>query len=104
MSETASLIRTNHPYIVRSHEICGGSPVLVGTRTRVIDIVIEYTMLDRSPDEIIDAHPYLNLAKVHDALSYYYENREKLDTEIRSRVTDIEELRATFQSKVWKQA
>lgn len=102
MSNAASLTKTNHPYILRSHEICGGSPILEGTRTRVIDIVIEYTMLGLSPDEIIDAHPYLNLAKVHDALSYYYENREKLDAEIRTRIRDVDELRSKFQSKVWK--
>jgi len=100
MSKSASLTKTNHPYIVRSHEICGGSPVLAGTRTRVIDIVIEYTMLGRSPDEIIDAHPYLSLAMVHDALSYYYEHREKLDAEIRTRTQDIDELKAKIHSEV----
>jgi hypothetical protein len=36
-------------------------------------------MLGRSPDEIISAHPHLNLSQVHDALSYYYENRDELD-------------------------
>jgi uncharacterized protein (DUF433 family) len=70
---------------------------LKGTRTRVVDIVIEYTMLGRAPDEIIDAHPHLNLAQVHDALSYYYENREKLDKEIQNRIKDVEEIREKFQ-------
>jgi uncharacterized protein (DUF433 family) len=101
MSKSASVIETNHPYIMRSHEVCDGSPVLAGTRTRVVDVVIEYAMLGRSPDEIIDAHPHLNLAMVHDALSYYYENREKLDAEIQSRIQDIDELESRFQSKVW---
>ena len=63
MSKSADLTRTNHPYIMQSHDICSGSPVLEGTRTRVIDIAIEYTMLGRSPDEIIDAHPYLDLPR-----------------------------------------
>ena len=100
MSKSTSLIKTNHPYIVRSHDICSGSPVLAGTRTRVIDIAIEYTMLGRSPDEIIDAHPYMDLARVHDALSYYYENRKELDAEIQARTRSIEELKVKFQSKV----
>jgi len=104
MSKSADLTKANHPYIMRSRYICSGSPVLEGTRTRVIDIVIEYTMLGRSPDEIIDAHPYLDLARVHDALSYYYERREKLDVEIQTRIQDIEELKARIQSKVWKTA
>ena len=54
--------------------------------------------------EIIDAHPYLDLAKVHDALSYYYEHRGDLDAEIRTRIQDVEELRAKIQSEVWKTA
>lgn len=102
MSEPVDTVKTNHPYIMCIRGICDGSPILAGTRTRVIDIVIEYTMLGRSPDEIIDAHPYLDLAKVHDALSYYYEHMEELDAEIQTRIRDINELRAKFQSKVWK--
>lgn len=70
---------TNHPFIVKNIDICGGSPIVEGTRTRVIDIAIEYEMLGRSPDEIISSHPHLNLSQVHDALSFYYENRDELD-------------------------
>ena len=70
---------TNHPFIVRNKDICGGSPIIEGTRTRVIDIAIEYEILGYSPDEIISSHPYLSLPKVHDALSFYYENRDELD-------------------------
>ena len=70
---------TNHPFVVKNKDICGGSPIIEGTRTRVIDIVIEYEILGHSPDEIISSHPYLNLPQVHDALSFYYENRDELD-------------------------
>lgn len=73
---------TNHPFIVRNKDICGGSPIIEGTRTRVIDIAIEYEMLGHSPDEIISSHPYLNLPQVHDALSFYYENRKEIDQKI----------------------
>jgi uncharacterized protein (DUF433 family) len=70
---------TNHPFIVKNPEICAGSPIIEGTRTRVIDVAIEYEMLGRSPDEIISSHPHLNLPQIHDALSFYYENRDELD-------------------------
>jgi uncharacterized protein (DUF433 family) len=33
---------TSHPYIVINKDVCGGSPIIEGTRTRVIDIAIEY--------------------------------------------------------------
>jgi uncharacterized protein (DUF433 family) len=45
VQKTATISKTNHPHIVRTPEICNGSPVVKGTRTRVIDIVIEYKML-----------------------------------------------------------
>ena len=35
------------------------------------------------PDEIINAHPHLKLEQIHDALSYYYENRAELDKKVR---------------------
>jgi len=34
-------------------------------------------------DEIINAHPHLKLEQIHDALSYYYENRKELDEKIK---------------------
>jgi len=70
---------SQHPHVTRIGEVCGGSPIIKGTRIRVVDIAIEYERLGYSPDEIIDAHPHLTLPQVHDALSYYYENREELD-------------------------
>ena len=89
-----------HPYILRSKEICRGSPVIKGTRTRVIDIAIEYDRLGYTPDQIVDAHPHLDLMKVHDALSYYYENREEIDQEIATRRKEILRLKKQFPSKV----
>ncbi len=72
-------VSTNHPFVDKNMDICDGSPIIMGTRTRVIHIAIEYEILGHSPDEIINSHPYLNLSQIHDALSFYYENREELD-------------------------
>ena len=92
--------KTLHPFIITSREICSGSPVIKGTRTRVIDIAIEYDRIGYTPDQILDAHPHLDLVKVHDALSYYYENRERLDEEITSRRERILQLKKEFPSKL----
>jgi len=64
-------------------KICNGSPVVAGTRIRIVDIAIEYEYLSRPPDEIITAHPHLKLEQVHDALSYYYEHRAEMDKKIK---------------------
>jgi uncharacterized protein (DUF433 family) len=86
--------------IVKNQSICAGSPIIEGTRTRVIDIVIEYEMLGRSPDEIISSHPYLNLPQVHDALSFYYENRDVLDQKAERDQEFIARLKKKIPSKL----
>lgn len=85
---------TVHPYITVDQRISGGSPVIEGTRIRVLDVAIEYQYLGRTPDEIVESHPHLTLAQVHDAISYYYEHRQDLDEEIRRRREQVDELRS----------
>jgi uncharacterized protein (DUF433 family) len=82
---TSRIKHSKHPYISINLGICGGSPIISGTRIRVIDIAIEYDRLGLTPDQIVDAHPHLNLESVHDALSYYYENRNSIDKIIREK-------------------
>ena len=82
-------IDLKHPHITEDPNISQGSPIIRGTRTRIIDIVIEYEYLGKTPDEIVNAHPYLNLAQIHDAISYYYDNREEIDREIKQRKDEI---------------
>jgi len=89
-----------HAYISMDPTISGGSPVISGTRVRIIDIIIEYDRLGMTPDEIIDAHPQLSLEAVHDALSYYYENRESLDNEISTRKENLKIITRKFPSKL----
>jgi len=63
-------------------KISNGAPVIAGTRIRVVDIATEYEYMNHTPDEIINAHTHLKLEQVHEALSYYYENRAALDKKI----------------------
>lgn len=84
--------RLEHPYISIDPKVSQGSPVITGTRIRIIDIAVEYDRLGLTPDQIIDAHPHLNLEAVHDALSYYYENRDSIDEKIREKKEIIREI------------
>ena len=84
---------------IQNERISGGSAVIKGTRTRVVDIVIEYEYLVHSPDEIISAHPHLTLQQIHDALSYYYENREEIDKKIGDEQEFVRGLGKVFQDK-----
>ncbi len=105
MSTVTTLKQRSHPYITNEKSICGGSPVIEGTRMRVIDVAIEYDRLGYSPDQIVDQHPHLSLEQVHDALSYYYENREALDQEIDLRKNRIEMMNKKYPRKInWLQS
>ncbi len=97
MQETIDI---KHPYITKDPKISGGNPIISDTRIRVIDIVIEYDRLGMTPDEIIDAHPHLSLEAVHDALSFYYENREFFDNDISKRKEELKKLTSRYSSKL----
>jgi uncharacterized protein (DUF433 family) len=48
--------------------------------------------MNHTPDEIVNAHPHLRLEQIHDALSYYYENRAELDKKIKEDEQFIQKL------------
>ena len=91
IEQISAVKHSNHPYVSIDPKVSKGSPVIRGTRVRVIDIAIEYDRLGLTPDQIIDAHPHLNLEAVHDALSYYYENRVSFDKQIKNKKEMIKE-------------
>jgi len=91
------MTKTNHPFIVGDSNIRGNHPVITGTSIRVIDIAIEYK--GYSIDQIIDYHPHLELKHIHDALSYYYENQELFDHEIKADRLSADEIRKELLQK-----
>lgn len=72
-----------HPYIERRPGICGGEPVIVGTRFPVRSVVTSIYHLGMTPEEMVEAWSYLTLAYVHDALSFYHDHRAMIDRAIR---------------------
>jgi uncharacterized protein (DUF433 family) len=73
-----------HDFISQTPDVCGGAPVVAGTRIRVSHIAYRYERERQSPDEIVQAYPHLTLAQVHAALAYYYSHRDAIDKEIAS--------------------
>jgi uncharacterized protein (DUF433 family) len=91
---------TRHAYIERRADIANGKAIIAGTRIKVSQIALEYERLGWTPDQIVDAHPHLTLAQVHDALSYYYENQAGIDAELMAEEKVVEELRSRYPSKL----
>ena len=92
--------KTKHPYISIDPKISGGQPVISGTRIKVIDIASRYEFLGWSADRIIDEYPHLKLEQVHDALSYYYENKDRFDRKYREDQTFLTQLSKHYPSRL----
>ncbi len=70
-------------YIVSDESLLGGEPVIRGTKTPVRAIV-ELWRLGVAPDEIPVHLPHITLAQVFDALRYYVENQQQINSYIRA--------------------
>lgn len=66
--------------IDRDPKIRGGRPKIAGTGLTVMRIVGWYKM-GRTPEEIADGYPHINLAQVHAALAYYHANTEEIEAD-----------------------
>lgn len=92
--------RTGHPYISIDRKISEGQPVIKGTRIKVMDIASRYELVGLSPDDIVNYYPQLKLEQIHDALSYYYENKHLLDKQYQEDQAFLLQLKNSYPSKL----
>ncbi len=71
-----------HPHISSQSHVCGGSPCMTGTRIPVRTIVVYVLHHGLTPEDLLGYYPHLSLAMIYDALSYYYDNREEIETDL----------------------
>jgi uncharacterized protein (DUF433 family) len=74
--------RVLHPHIVSDPDTCEGSPRVVGTRIPVRTIMVYVLHHGMNPKELLSYYPQISLSAIYDALSYYYDNRDEMVTEI----------------------
>ena len=88
---------TEYRYITRIAEICGGRPIVKGTRTPV-KAIVGYHKLGLSVEEILEGLPHLTPAQVYEALSYYYDHQEEIEQDIEE--SQVERLIERYGLKV----
>jgi len=71
-----------HPHITKNPDVCGGSPVIAGTRFPVMSVVFYILKIGLTPEELVEKFPHLSLAQIYDALAYYYDNRSEIEQDI----------------------
>ncbi len=70
-----------------------GVPIIAGTRTKVIELVIERLAYGWSPEEIHFQHRYLTLGQIYSALAYYADHSVELDKDLNKRLDKAIKLR-----------
>lgn len=72
-------------------------------RTRVAMIVMDYLVRGFGPEDLVRHYPYLRLAEVHAAMTYYHDNQDEIDAEIRAELDQIDDdPDANQRSAVWQ--
>ena len=72
---------TQYHYITRVPGVCGGQPIVKGTRTPV-KAIIGYYRLGLPVEEILEGLPHLTPAQVYEALSYYHDHQSEIEQDV----------------------
>jgi len=67
---------------------------IAGSRSRVIDVVLDQRAYGWTPQQIHEQHPHLSLAQIHAAFAYYYDHQAELDAQIDRQLREAESMRA----------
>jgi len=71
-----------------------GMPMIAGTSTKVVEIVMDRLAYHWDADEIRRQHPSLTLGQIYGALAYYYDHQDEMDRVIAGRSLLADELLA----------
>jgi len=83
--------------VVSTPETCGGRPRIAGTRISIAQIAV-WSKQGLSVEEILEEIPYLNLAQVYAALSYYHANRNEIEADLAAELAEYQRLEAEHRA------
>jgi uncharacterized protein (DUF433 family) len=73
-----------------------GVPMIEGTTTKIVEIVLEIKAFGWSPEEVHFQHPYLSLGQIYSAMAYYFDHSQEFETEIKQRLEKVKNIRASL--------
>lgn len=77
MGRTIAEVR--HPYVHRVKSVCGGEPIIRGTRFPVRSVVTYVFRQGMTPEEMVRKWTHLTLSQIYDALSFYHDHTDEID-------------------------
>jgi len=85
-----SITETSYEHIILNEH---NQPFIKGSRTKVIEIVLDKIAYGWSPEELQYQHPQLTLGQVYSALAYYADHQDKFDKQIETQLMHIDKLK-----------
>jgi uncharacterized protein (DUF433 family) len=83
------MIETAYKHVVLNEN---NVAMIDGTRTKVIELVLDAQAYGWSPEELQFQHPIFTMGQIHSALAYYWDHQDELDAEIERRWQEVKEL------------
>ena len=83
------LVATKYEHIVLDQH---DNPVVAGTNTKVVEIVLDKIAYGWSPEEMHLQHHYLTLGQIYSALAYYWDHQEEIDRDIERRLKFVDDM------------
>ncbi len=74
-----------------------GRAMIAGTRLKVQVIAIDPVQGGLSPKEIKSSYEGLSMGQVHSALAYYWDHKEKVDSQIEEETRFVDRMRAKYE-------
>ncbi len=85
---------------MRPSSIHGQKACIAGTRISVQDIYVWHELMGRTPDQIVSEYPFLSLAQVHAALTYFYDHSDEIREQVKQGREAADRVRASNPPKL----
>jgi Protein of unknown function (DUF433) len=60
---------------------------------KVVELITSVQAYGWSPEELHFQYPHISMSKIYSALAYYWDNKEKIDADLKQRFEYTEKLR-----------
>jgi uncharacterized protein (DUF433 family) len=82
-------VATRYEHVVLDEN---NTPMIAGTRMKVIELVLDSRAYGWSPEELQNQHPHLTMGQIYSALAYYWDHQEEVDQDIELRLQLVDQL------------
>jgi len=78
----------------------GEKAVIAGTRIRIVDVYVWHEVQGKTPREIVAEFPQLTLADIHAAMTYYWDNEELIQSQMKRAEEIAKEVQKLYPPKL----